>query len=187
MPAAAAAAAAAAGFGMYQPAVAAAAPALAYCLFVYNLPPDADEGLLYRLFGPFGAISDVKIMRETTTNRCKVCRRREAGSRFFLFPSLLGRSCLGRILHIPEGFVFGFLGRLDAKRDEVTATHFGLKLDLPYTEGHGKRWDPTGRAASVLVVCTQTIKMNHGERMGSYVELCHTETCCNLRDSKTER
>lgn len=60
---------------MYQAAAAAAAvaPALAYCLFIYNLPPDADEGLLYRLFGPFGAISDVKIMREPSTNRCKVC------------------------------------------------------------------------------------------------------------------
>ncbi len=50
-----------------------AAPGLAYCLFVYNLPSDADEGLLYRLFGPFGAISDVKVVRDPTTNTCKVC------------------------------------------------------------------------------------------------------------------
>jgi len=57
--------------GQYYQAAVAATPSLAYCLFVYNLPPDADEGLLYRLFGPFGAISDVKIMREQTTNRCK--------------------------------------------------------------------------------------------------------------------
>lgn len=57
--------------GGYMYAQQAVAPALAYCLFVYNLPPDADEGLLYRLFGPFGAISDVKIMREPSTNRCK--------------------------------------------------------------------------------------------------------------------
>jgi RNA recognition motif. (a.k.a. RRM, RBD, or RNP domain) len=63
------------GFGVYQPTV--AAPGLAYCLFVYNLPPDADEGLLYRLFGPFGAISDVKVMREPSTNRCKVWRGSE--------------------------------------------------------------------------------------------------------------
>jgi len=68
--AAAAAAAPAVAFGaMYQPAPV-VNPGLAYCLFVYNLPPDADESLLYRLFGPFGAISEVKIMRDAT-NRCK--------------------------------------------------------------------------------------------------------------------
>lgn len=73
--------AAQAGYGMAAAPAAAAAPqaapaaapgAPAYCLFVFNLPADADEGLLYRLFGPFGAISDVKIMRDATTNQCKV-------------------------------------------------------------------------------------------------------------------
>jgi len=58
-----------ANFGYGQPA-AAAAPGLAYCLFIFNLPPEADESLLYRLFGPFGAISDVKILRDTNA-RCK--------------------------------------------------------------------------------------------------------------------
>jgi ELAV/HuD family splicing factor len=65
------AAAAASGFGVYaQPAAAVAAPGLAYCLFIYNLPADGDESLLYRLFGPFGAISDVKVMRDTN-GQCK--------------------------------------------------------------------------------------------------------------------
>lgn len=66
----------ASGFGMYQTATAVpvAAPhatPIAYCLFVYNLPSDADEGLMYRLFGPFGAISNVQVMREAGTQRCK--------------------------------------------------------------------------------------------------------------------
>lgn len=66
----------AANFGMYQaaaavPVAAAHATPIAYCLFVYNLPSDADEGLMYRLFGPFGAISNVQVMREAGTQRCK--------------------------------------------------------------------------------------------------------------------
>lgn len=42
-----------------------------HCLFIYRLPPEADENLLYRLFGPFGAISSVKIIRELSTGNCK--------------------------------------------------------------------------------------------------------------------
>jgi len=68
---AAAAAVAGNGYGMFPTAVQnTVTPGLAYCLFVYNLPPDADEALLCRLFGPFGAISDVKIIRDTD-QRCK--------------------------------------------------------------------------------------------------------------------
>eukprot|EP01087_Luapelamoeba_hula_P016999 TRINITY_DN5308_c0_g1_i2.p1 TRINITY_DN5308_c0_g1~~TRINITY_DN5308_c0_g1_i2.p1 ORF type:complete len:292 (+),score=26.10 TRINITY_DN5308_c0_g1_i2:97-972(+) len=40
-------------------------------LFVYNLPQSADEGLLYRLFGPYGGIATVKVIRELSTLRCK--------------------------------------------------------------------------------------------------------------------
>jgi RNA recognition motif-containing protein len=35
-----------------------------FCLFVYSLPNDADESLLYRIFGPFGAIANVKVIRD---------------------------------------------------------------------------------------------------------------------------
>jgi RNA recognition motif-containing protein len=42
-----------------------------YCLFVYNLPPEEDDSLLYRLFGPFGAISHVKITRDPVTGTSK--------------------------------------------------------------------------------------------------------------------
>lgn len=35
-----------------------------YCVFVYNLPITGDDNLLYRLFGPFGAISQVSIGRD---------------------------------------------------------------------------------------------------------------------------
>lgn len=33
-------------------------------LFVYNLTADADDSLLYRMFGPFGAVVNVKIIRD---------------------------------------------------------------------------------------------------------------------------
>jgi len=38
--------------------------AQSYCIFVYNLPIEGDDGLLYRLFGPFGAISQVSVGRD---------------------------------------------------------------------------------------------------------------------------
>lgn len=36
-----------------------------WCIFVYNLPPDSDEKLLYEMFGPYGAILNTKIVRDT--------------------------------------------------------------------------------------------------------------------------
>jgi len=42
-----------------------------YCLFVYNLPQETDESYMYQLFGPYGAIANVKVMRDMTTNLCK--------------------------------------------------------------------------------------------------------------------
>jgi len=41
------------------------------CVFVYNLPPDADEALVYRLFGSFGGIASVKLVRDPKTSLCK--------------------------------------------------------------------------------------------------------------------
>lgn len=42
-----------------------------YCLFVYNLPPNTDENLLYRLFTPYGALVSVKVIRDLATGNCK--------------------------------------------------------------------------------------------------------------------
>ncbi|KAF5403916.1 ELAV like protein 2/3/4 [Paragonimus heterotremus] len=42
-----------------------------WCLFVCNLPPDCEEATLWRLFGPFGAVRSVKIIRDAATNRCR--------------------------------------------------------------------------------------------------------------------
>src|SRR5690554_3004879 len=47
-----------------------------YCLFIYNLPPNADESLLYRLFSPYGAIVNVRVIRDLSTGLCKVSRLR---------------------------------------------------------------------------------------------------------------
>jgi len=41
------------------------------CLFVYNLPQETDESYMYQLFGPYGAVANVKVMRDLTTNLCK--------------------------------------------------------------------------------------------------------------------
>ncbi|KAG7277552.1 hypothetical protein CRUP_030714 [Coryphaenoides rupestris] len=42
-----------------------------WCLFIYNLGQDADEGILWQLFGPFGAVTNVKVIRDFNTNKCK--------------------------------------------------------------------------------------------------------------------
>jgi RNA recognition motif-containing protein len=39
-------------------------------LFVYHLPHSADDALLYKLFSPFGAILQVKVMRDHD-GKCK--------------------------------------------------------------------------------------------------------------------
>lgn len=35
-----------------------------WCLFVHNLAPDTEEATLWRLFGPFGAVRSVSVVRE---------------------------------------------------------------------------------------------------------------------------
>eukprot|EP01133_Synstelium_polycarpum_P017350 gene17350-20700_t len=40
-------------------------------LYVYNLPSDADDALLYRLFSPSGAIASVKVVKDPITQACK--------------------------------------------------------------------------------------------------------------------
>jgi len=32
-----------------------------WCLFVYNLAPETEESTLWQLFGPFGAVQNVKV------------------------------------------------------------------------------------------------------------------------------
>jgi hypothetical protein len=43
----------------------------AWCIFVYNLGPEADESILWQLFGPFGAVQSVKVIRDAQTQKCK--------------------------------------------------------------------------------------------------------------------
>ncbi|XP_066538229.1 ELAV-like protein 1a isoform X2 [Hoplias malabaricus] len=42
-----------------------------WCIFIYNLSPDTDEGILWQMFGPFGAVTNVKVIRDFNTNKCK--------------------------------------------------------------------------------------------------------------------
>jgi len=42
-----------------------------WCIFVYNLAPEAQENTLWELFGPFGAVFNVKIIRDFNTQKCK--------------------------------------------------------------------------------------------------------------------
>jgi len=42
-----------------------------WCLFVYNLAAETEENVLWQLFGPFGAVQSVKVVRDPTTNKCK--------------------------------------------------------------------------------------------------------------------
>ena len=32
-----------------------------WCIFVYNLAPETEENILWQLFGPFGAVQNVKV------------------------------------------------------------------------------------------------------------------------------
>jgi len=42
-----------------------------WCIFVYNLAPETEENVLWQLFGPFGAVQNVKVMRDLATQKCK--------------------------------------------------------------------------------------------------------------------
>jgi len=42
-----------------------------WCLFIYNLAPETEENVLWQLFGPFGAVQNVKVMRDLATHKCK--------------------------------------------------------------------------------------------------------------------
>lgn len=42
-----------------------------WCIFIYNLGQDCDEGLLWQMFGPFGAVTNVKVIRDFNTNKCR--------------------------------------------------------------------------------------------------------------------
>ncbi|TGZ37879.1 ELAV-like protein 2 [Temnothorax longispinosus] len=39
-----------------------------WCIFVYNLAPETEENVLWQLFGPFGAVQSVKVIRDLQTN-----------------------------------------------------------------------------------------------------------------------
>ncbi|CAD7089915.1 unnamed protein product [Hermetia illucens] len=42
-----------------------------WCIFVYNLAPETEENVLWQLFGPFGAVQCVKVIKDLQTNKCK--------------------------------------------------------------------------------------------------------------------
>lgn len=42
-----------------------------WCIFVYNLAPETEENVLWQLFGPFGAVQNVKVMRDPASQKCK--------------------------------------------------------------------------------------------------------------------
>ncbi|KHJ98683.1 hypothetical protein OESDEN_01330 [Oesophagostomum dentatum] len=67
---AAAAAPAATPIATLAPATTATEPA-GFCLFAYNLSPDTEDSLLWQLFGPFGAVLSVKVIRDFATTKCK--------------------------------------------------------------------------------------------------------------------
>lgn len=42
-----------------------------WCLFVYNLAPEVEENVVWKLFGPFGAVQSVNLVKDAQTNKCK--------------------------------------------------------------------------------------------------------------------
>ena len=56
-----------------------------WCIFVYNLAPETEENILWQLFGPFGAVQNVKVCTlhcsiiigiNTQTNRARAALAR---------------------------------------------------------------------------------------------------------------
>lgn len=46
-------------------------PGGGWSIFIYNLAPETEESTLWQLFGPFGAVQSVKIIKDAATNQCK--------------------------------------------------------------------------------------------------------------------
>lgn len=44
---------------------------MGWCIFVYNLAAETEENVLWQLFGPFGAVQNVKIIRDFQSQKCK--------------------------------------------------------------------------------------------------------------------
>lgn len=42
-----------------------------WCLFVYNLAPEVEESVIWKLFGPFGAVQQVNLVKDSQTNKCR--------------------------------------------------------------------------------------------------------------------
>lgn len=42
-----------------------------WCLFVYNLAPEIEESVIWKLFGPFGAVQQVNLVKDAQTNKCR--------------------------------------------------------------------------------------------------------------------
>ena len=42
-----------------------------WCIFVYNLAPDTEDSVLWQLFGPFGAVQNIKVIRDYNSGKCK--------------------------------------------------------------------------------------------------------------------
>lgn len=42
-----------------------------WCLFVYNLAPEVEESVIWKLFGPFGAVQQVNLVKDVQTNKCR--------------------------------------------------------------------------------------------------------------------
>lgn len=42
-----------------------------WCLFVYNLAPEVEESVIWKLFGPFGAVRQVNLVKDAQTNKCR--------------------------------------------------------------------------------------------------------------------
>lgn len=51
--------------------VGAASTTPGFCIFVYNLAPETEDSTLWQLFGPFGAVLSVKVIRDFQTGKCK--------------------------------------------------------------------------------------------------------------------
>lgn len=47
-----------------------------WCIFVYNLAPETEENILWQLFGPFGAVQNVKVETLITSILSAICKQR---------------------------------------------------------------------------------------------------------------
>lgn len=74
-----------------------------WCLFVYNLAPEIEESVIWKLFGPFGAVQQVNLVKDPQTNKCRgfaFVTMSDYNQALIAIQSLNGHTLANRVLQV---------------------------------------------------------------------------------------